>query len=106
MTLNQALLKGFEVKIKTGYIDNQFMRDVITLRVEVRKDSISGYGWREISEEALGYTLFINVLIDKLIAIAIDDYEKKLRATTAKPALITSDRSNICSGSDFSKKER
>lgn len=85
MTLNKALLEGFEVKIKTGSVDDQFIRDVITLRVEVRKNNISGYGWREIPEESLGYIMFINVLIDKLLARAIDDYEKNERAFKTKP---------------------
>ena len=77
MTLTEAIQQGYEVRIKTGYVGDQFIRNWFTLMVEVRKDNIRGSGYIACMEEFLEDAPNLQYLIDTLIKDAILDWHNK-----------------------------
>lgn len=75
MTFSEALQQGYEVKVKTGYIDDQFIQNRITLLVTVVKDGRKGIKYSEFSEADLEDFVSVNYIIEAFIGWAIEDYE-------------------------------
>lgn len=73
MTLLQALKLGYEVRVKLGFVNNQFLENRSTLRVTVLRDGQRGERWITLDDTYLDEVPSMNYIIEKLLTEAMED---------------------------------
>lgn len=74
----EAIKDGFEVRVKIGWIDDDFIQDRFTLRVTVHKDNHRGVATYRMEDSLLDNELVMNEAIRRLSYLAVKDYYIRL----------------------------